>query len=79
MPLEVSLSEIIVTEVAGEQFVSFCSVFYQEPVGGEILFALVAAEDVMLVHIVLLLLRRGLEDFVTKLAMKQSMDDDLMN
>ena len=33
----------------------------------------------MLVHIVLLLLRRGLEDFVTKLAMKQSMDDDLMN
>ena len=47
--------------------------------GGEILFALVAAEDVVLVHIVLLLLRRGLEDFVTKLAMKQSMDDDLMN
>ena len=58
---------------------SFCSVFYQELVRGEILFALVAAEDVGLVRIVLLLLRRGLEDFVTKLAMKQAMDDDLMN
>ena len=43
------------------------------------MFALVAAEDVVLVRIVLLLLRRGLEDFVTKLAMKQAMDDDLMN
>ena len=58
---------------------SFCSVFYQELVRGEILFALGAAEDVVLVRIVLLLLRRGLEDFVTKLAMKQAMDDDLMN
>ena len=58
---------------------SFCSVFYQELVRGEILFTLVAAEDVVLVRIVLLLLRRGLEDFVTKLAMKQAMDDDLMN
>ena len=37
---------------------SFCSVFYQELVRGEILFALVAAEDVVLVRIVLLLLRR---------------------
>lgn len=43
------------------------------------MFALVAAEDVVLVRIVLLLLRRGLEDFVTELAMKQAMDDDLMN
>ena len=58
---------------------SFCSVFYQELVRREILFALVAAEDVVLVRIVLLLLRRGLEDFVTELAMKQAMDDDLMN
>ena len=43
------------------------------------MFALVAAEDVVLVRIVLLLLRRGLEDFVTKLAMKQAMDHNLMN
>ena len=66
--LEVSMSEVIITVVAGGQSVSLSSVFDQELAAGEVLPALLAAEHAVLLQVVLLLVLLRPEDLVTELA-----------
>ena len=70
MRLEVRISEVIITVVAGGQPVSLSSVFYQELAAGEVLPALLTAEHAVLLQVVLLLLLLLAEDLVAELTVK---------
>ena len=70
MRLEVRISEVVITEVAGSQPVSLSSVFDQELAAGEVLPALLTAEHAVLLLVVLLLLLLLAEDLVAELTVK---------
>ena len=72
--LDVCLVEVIVTQVTREQPVSLRPVSDQQLVRGEVLLTVIAAEYVVLVSIMLLQFALRFEDFVAKLAVKQSVD-----
>ena len=79
MRLEVCISEVIITIVAGGQSVALSSVFDQELAAGEVLPALLAAEHAVLLQVVPLLLLLLAEDLVAELAVEQAVNDDLVN
>ena len=58
---------------------SLSSVLGQELAAGEVLPALLAAEHVVLLQVVLLLVLLVGEDLITELAVQQTVDYDLMN
>ena len=70
MRLEVCVGEVIITVVAGRQSMALRSVFYQELAAGEVLPALLTAENAVLLQVVLLLLLLLAEDLVAELAVK---------